>query len=237
LKTAKERRIYTGYYHRYDNQLFYVIAEAFDAVTGEPTVILQEYHLSGEKPYLTVSKESFFEKVEYKGKKIQRFRRSTGQKAPEWVAEAHDPERLNKHLRLKKYIASAEDEIRYVRNCTTYRAYSKDIIDHYKEDRERIKQTVEYQFLIGLESKKDFESLKEDCRYLDKILDTALTEYKDFFTERFVDGKSIRKYAEEHNLNRGSVDHIQQKFYAAFAKQLELRDIKDGVKRLYSTNK
>ncbi len=50
------------------------------------------------------------------------------------------------------------------------------------------------------------------------------SEYRDFFNERFVKKKSIRKYAAEYNLNRGSVNHIQKKFYIAFAEQLAIRD-------------
>ncbi|MDO4562931.1 MAG: hypothetical protein Q4C12_03760 [Clostridia bacterium] len=43
---------------------------------------------------------------------------------------------------------------------------------------------------------------------------------------------SIRKYAEEHGLNRGSVDYMQRKFFTAFAAALEARDKADGKCRL-----
>lgn len=51
-----------------------------------------------------------------------------------------------------------------------------------------------------------------------------LNGYKDYFRERFIEGKSIRKYAAEHGINRGSVDYIQKKFFAALAQYLKERD-------------
>ena len=44
------------------------------------------------------------------------------------------------------------------------------------------------------------------------------------FPEQFIDGLSIRKYAEAHQLNRDSVDHLQKKFFSALACLLKERD-------------
>ena len=52
------------------------------------------------------------------------------------------------------------------------------------------------------------------------------------FRERFVDGLSIRKYAEAHQLNRGSVDYQQKKFFSALASLLKERDEAEGTCRL-----
>lgn len=54
--------------------------------------------------------------------------------------------------------------------------------------------------------------------------------------ERFKEKKSIRQYAKEHNLNRGSVDYNQKKLITALAKALEERDKSDGIKRLLDSN-
>ena len=62
---------------------------------------------------------------------------------------------------------------------------------------------------------------------------TVLDEYKDYFQERFVDGLSIRIYAEAHQLNRGSVDHLQKKFFVALARLLKERDEAEGKCRLW----
>ena len=45
-------------------------------------------------------------------------------------------------------------------------------------------------------------------------------------------GLSIRKYAQAHNLNRGSVDHLQRKFFATLAQALKKRDETDSRIRL-----
>ena len=39
-----------------------------------------------------------------------------------------------------------------------------------------------------------------------------------------MEGLSIRKYAETHQLNRGSVDYLQKKFFSALARLLKERD-------------
>ena len=81
-------------------------------------------------------------------------------------------------------------------------------------------------------TRSDFAKLKEDLQFLDNALKTILSEYRDYFRERFVDGLSIRKYAEAHQLNRGSVDYLQKKFFSALARLLKERDEADGKCRL-----
>ena len=61
---------------------------------------------------------------------------------------------------------------------------------------------------------------------------TVLREYNQYFRERYYERKSIRKYAADHNLNRGSVEHIQRKFMSAFIAALKQRDEADGQCRL-----
>lgn len=56
-----------------------------------------------------------------------------------------------------------------------------------------------------------------DDHFFEKMLESILSHYKDFFDERFRQKKSIRKYAADHNLNRGSVNYTQKKCYTAFA--------------------
>ncbi len=77
--------------------------------------------------------------------------------------------------------------------------------------------------------------MKTDIYFLESLMKSILSEYNDYFIERFVEKKSIRKYAAEHNLNRGSVNHIGQKFYTALAEQLAARDKYEGVCRLLKT--
>lgn len=49
-----------------------------------------------------------------------------------------------------------------------------------------------------------------------------------------MDGLSIRRYAEAHHLNRGSVDYLQKKLLTALAQLLKERDEADGICRLRS---
>ena len=44
-----------------------------------------------------------------------------------------------------------------------------------------------------------------------------------------MDGLSIRKYAEAHQLNRGSMDYQQKKFFFALARLLKERDEAEGT--------
>ena len=78
----------------------------------------------------------------------------------------------------------------------------------------------------------DFKKMRSDVLFFEKALDGILLEYKDFFDERYRQKKSIRRYAADHDLNRGSVNYMQKKFYNAFAEQLAVRDKAENVSRL-----
>ena len=81
-------------------------------------------------------------------------------------------------------------------------------------------------------TRSGFAKLKEDLHFLDNVLKTVLVTYQGYFRERFVDGLSIRKYAEAHQLNRGSVDYQQKKFFSALACLLKERDEAEGICQL-----
>ena len=86
---------------------------------------------------------------------------------------------------------------------------------------------------IGVEGEQDFDIVKEDLKFLNDCLKTVLKSYGTYFRERYVEGQSVRKYAEAHNMNRGSVDHLNRKFIAELAAALKARDDADGVCRLH----
>ena len=113
----------------------------------------------------------------------------------------------------------------------TYYAYAKDLCEHYNFDRNKYRLCVKEKRFVAI-TKSDFAKLKEDLQFLDDALKTVLTKYQDYFRERFVDGLSIRKYAEAHQLNRGSVDYQQKKFFSALACLLKERDEAEGICRL-----
>lgn len=78
----------------------------------------------------------------------------------------------------------------------------------------------------------DFKKMRSDVLFFEKTLDGILSEYKESFDERFRKKKSIRKYVADHNLNRGSVNYTQKKFYNAFAERLDTRDKAEKVCRI-----
>ena len=135
-----DRRIYAGYYRRYDGKVIYVVAIAKDADTDEDVIIWTLNVYSDKRTYYTMSKRSFFDRIFIDGVRQPKFKR-------------------------------------------------------------------QIQMRITASAIENFE-------------------------ERFVKGMSIRKYAQAHGLNRGSVDHLQRKFFAALAQALRERDEADGRSRL-----
>lgn len=107
---------------------------------------------------------------------------------------------------------------------------SEEVIENLEEDglRGPIRKENRYAAI----SREDFAKLREDLIFLHKALRTALWDYKDYFRERFIQGLSIRKYAEIHQINRGSVDYQQKKFFSALAQLLKERDEAEGECRL-----
>ena len=58
-----DRRIYAGYYRRYDSKLIYVVTVAKDADTSEEMVVWMPATYSEKHTYYTTSKQSFCESV------------------------------------------------------------------------------------------------------------------------------------------------------------------------------
>lgn len=74
------RRIYAGYYRRYDGKVVYVVSEATDADTGEETVIWTAYPFADIPRYYTSSKKSFCAFVEVNGERKARYKRLVNMK-------------------------------------------------------------------------------------------------------------------------------------------------------------
>jgi DNA-directed RNA polymerase specialized sigma24 family protein len=128
-----------------------------------------------------------------------------------------------------------EYDNRGYRRSRTYYTYAKDLCEHYLLDFRKHQLCIakkEYVFM----SQAEFKAMTEDIIFLQQCLKTVLRDYNKYFKERFVDRLSIRKYAQEHNLNRGSVDYIQKKMFTALAAELKARDEADGKCRLCDPN-
>ena len=74
--------------------------------------------------------------------------------------------------------------------------------------------------------------MMEDYRFINGCLKSVMKVFAEYFTERYINGESVRKYADQHDLNRGSVEHIERKMIDTLAAELKRRDEADGVCRL-----
>lgn len=226
------RRICAGYYRRYDGKVVYVISTATDADTGEETVIWTSYPFADVPRYCTSSKKSFCAFVKVDGEWKAKYKRQINMKISAAAIERLEDEGFRGPVR-KRHRRQLDEEYdsREYQQSLTYHAYAKELCENYTFDWNKYHLCVKEKRYAAI-TRSDFAKLKEDLQFLDNALKTILSEYRDYFRERFVDGLSIRKYAEAHQLNRGSVDYLQKKFFSALARLLKERDEADGKCRL-----
>ena len=218
------RRICAGYYRRYDGKVVYVISTATDADTGEETVIWTSYPFADVPRYCTSSKKSFCAFVKVDGERKAKYKRQINMKISAAAIERLEDEGFRGPVRKNqtRQMDEAYDSRDYQQSLT-YHAYAKELCENYSFDRNKYRLCVKEKRFAAI-TRSDFAKLKEDLQFLDNALKTVLLEYQDYFRERFVEGLSIRKYAEAHQLNRGSVDYLQKKFFSALARLLKDRD-------------
>ena len=128
------------------------------------------------------------------------------------------------------HLEDQDDSPRLYRCAPDYLCYAKDLCEHFVEDYRKLKLCSEQKRYIV--SREDYQIIREDLAFLNSCLKTTLSPYNDLFKGRFINGLSIRKYAEATGLNRGSVDYLQKKFFTALASELRSRDESDGIKRI-----
>ena len=226
------RRICAGYYRRYDGKVVYVVSLATDSDTGEETVIWTAYPFTDVPRYCTSSKKSFCAFVEVNGERKAKYKRLTNMRISEAAIERLEDEGFRGPVRKNQTRQMDEEyDSREYQQAATYYAYAKDLCENYNFDRSKYRLCVKEKRFAAI-TRSDFAKLKEDLQFLDNAMKTVLSEYKNYFQERFVEGLSIRKYAEAHQLNRGSVDYLQKKFFSALARLLKERDEAEGKCRL-----
>ena len=232
VRAMAGRRICAGYYRRYDGKVVYVISTATDADTGEETVIWTSYPFADVPRYCTSSKKSFCAFVKVDGERKAKYKRQINMKISAAAIERLEDEGFRGPVR-KRHRRQLDEEYdsREYQQSLTYHAYAKELCENYTFDWNKYHLCVKEKRYAAI-TRSDFAKLKEDLQFLDNALKTILSEYRDYFRERFVDGLSIRKYAEAHQLNRGSVDYLQKKFFSALARLLKERDEADGKCRL-----
>ena len=156
-----------------------------------------------ERRIYAITKQSFLAQTEWQGKFVSKYQ--------PLAPESEQPERRP-------------------RQAVDYQSYAKDLCEHFAEDFRKYKLCAEQkQYFIPRE---DFLAIKEDINFLSNCLKTVLAPYNALFKGRFIEGMSIRRYAEASGTNRGSVDYAQKKLFAALASELKARDEADGKCRL-----
>ncbi|MBU5626104.1 hypothetical protein KQI82_04105 [Oscillibacter sp. MSJ-2] len=225
------RQIRAGYYRRYDGKVIYVVSLAEDADTREETVIWRPHTFSDAPKYYTVSKKSFCGFVNVNGERRAKHIRLTNMKITEAVIENLAEDGFRGPLRKTSRQLDGEYDPRKYQQSPTYYAYAKDLCENYRFDLRKYRFCMNEKKYAAI-TRTDFANLKEDLQFLDNALKTVLRDQQSYFRERFVDGLSIRKYAEVHHLNRGSVDYLQKKFFSALAQLLKERDETEDKCRL-----
>lgn len=226
------RRICAGYYRRYDRKVVYVVSLASDADTGEETVIWTTYPFADVPRYYTSSKKSFCAFVEVNGERKAKYKRLINMKISGEAIERLEDEGFRGPVRKRQRPQPDEAyDSREYQQADTYYTYAKDLCEHYNFDRSKYRLCLKERRFVAI-TRNNFAKLKEDLQFLDNALKTVLSEYKDYFRERFIEGLSIRKYAVAHQLNRGSVDYLQKKLFSALARLLKERDEAEGLCRL-----
>lgn len=226
------RRVFAGYYRRYDGQRIYVITVTRDIDTGEVVVVCKYATYSENAEYFTITKQSFCEMVEQDGTYVDKFTRQTQYKVSQIQIGNLKSDGFDGPKRKKPVSTPDEYDFRIYRSAGTYLDYAKNLCENYLLDARKYKLCVQMKRYIGVSGKEEFLALKEDIAFLQDCLKTVLKDYSDFFKERFIDRLSIRKYAAAHSMNRGSVDYLQKKFVAALAAALKERDAADSICRL-----
>ena len=226
------RRICAGDYRRYAGKVVYVVSLATDADTGEESVIWTAYPFADVPRYYTSSKKSFCAFVEVNGERKAKYKRLLNMRISAEAIERLEDEGFRGPVRKNQTRQMDEEyDSREYQQAATYHAYAKDLCENYNFDRNKYRLCVKEKRFAAI-TRGDFAKLKEDLQFLDNAMKTVLSEYRDYFQERFVEGLSIRKYAEAHHLNRGSVDYRQKKFFSALAQLLKERDEAEGRCRL-----
>lgn len=228
-----DKRVYAGYYKRYDGKLFYVVTMAKDGVTGENMVIYMPYSIR-ETDYLTISKKQFCEPVMIDGKLRARYKRQTQMRIEQDFIDSLESDLLPTPKR-KRVPRPDEEKYREYRTATNYYDYAKDLCVNYLVDLRKYKFSKNYYDDFIALSKKEMEIVYEDLKFIKTCFQTVLRDYAEFFNERFIKRLSIRKYAEAHNMNRGSVENIQRKMYKKLSALLYERDQADGKVRIKTT--
>lgn len=228
------KRVFAGYYKRYDGKRIYVVRVVKDIDTGEAVVICKDasFIREGNEEYYTIRLESFCEQVNVDGILRDKYIRQTRREVePGMIGEVTEdgfPEPKSKPF---TYVDDEYAE-RAIRCSRTYYEYAKDICENYRMDLRRYKLIRERKQYIGVSNREAYQAMCEDLAFAQQSLKTVRNVYANLFRKRFSEGLSIRKAADAMQQNRGVIERRQAALYRAFTQLLQQRDEADGVCRL-----
>lgn len=227
--SEQKRRIFAGYYKRYDGGLhFYVIRVVPDLITGEDVILCRNDSFK-DLSYFVLTCKEFDSKVECDGKKVKKYYRDYKRfPISDLSLECIEMDGFPTTIRRTQ----KEDKLHHTRMSRTYEEYAKELLEWYKHDVEACTLSKKTGKVMGMASVEDYQIVVEDVKFLHQCFKTTLKDYWQFFQERFIEGKSIRKYAEDHNINRGSVEYQQKRLIVALSNLLFDRDAAEGVLRV-----
>ena len=228
------KRVFAGYYKRYDGKRIYVVRVVKDIDTGEAVVICKDasFIREGNEEYYTIGLDSFCEQVNVDGILEDKYIRQTRREVePEMIGEVTEDGFPEPKRKPPTYIDD-EYQPRCVRRSCSYYEYAKYICTNYRMDLRRYKLIRERKQYIGMGGKAEYQAMCEDMSFLQQSMRTILKDYVELFQKRFSEGLSVRKTAEAMHLNRGAIERRQIALYRTFAQLLQQRDAADGVCRL-----
>ena len=202
------KRVFAGYYKRYDGKRIYVVRVVKDIDTGEAVVICKDasFIREGNEEYYTIRLESFCEQVNVDGILRDKYIRQTRREVePEMIGEVTEdgfPEPKSKPF---TYVDDEYAE-RAIRCSRTYYEYAKDICENYRMDLRRYKLIRERKQYIGISNREAYQAMCENLAFAQQSLKTVLNDYADRFRKRFSEGLSIRKAADAMQQNRGVIE-------------------------------
>ena len=228
------KRVFAGFYTRYDGKPIFVVRVLKDIDTGESIVVCKDASFSREdnEHYYLIRYTSFCEKVEVDGELRDKYVRQTRREIDEGtVREVYEdgfPEPKSKPL---TYVDDEYVE-RAIRCSRTYYEYAKDICENYRMDLRRYKLIQERKQYIGISNREAYQAMCEHLAFPHNYKKKLLHDYADLFRKRFSEGLSIRKTADAMQQNRGVIERRQAALYRAFTQLLQQRDKADGICRL-----
>ena len=204
------KRVFAGFYTRYDGKPIFVVRVLKDIDTGESIVVCKDASFSKEdnEHYYLIRYTSFCEQVEVDGvlrdKYVRQTRREIDEGTVREVYEDGFPEPKSKPF---TYVDDEYSE-RAIRCSRTYYEYAKDICENYRMDLRRYKLIRERKQYIGVSNREAYQAMCEDLAFAQQSLKTVLNEYADLFRKRFSEGavhpQSSRCHAAESRRDRAS---------------------------------